>query len=315
MSNAVVFPGQGSQVVGMGRALADNFAEARHLFQEIDDALDQSLSRLMWEGPIDQLTLTENAQPALMAVSLAVMAVLRRQGAWRLVDHAAFVAGHSLGEYSALVAAESFTLGDAVRLLKLRGRAMQKAVPIGQGAMAALLGVDIDEARAIAAEAAGTEICAVANDNSPGQVVISGHRDAVARAMVLAAERGFKRSVLLPVSAPFHCALMRPAAEAMQAALAIADLKAPVVPLIGNVTAQPCNIPETLRRQLVEQVTATVRWRESVQTMKELGVTRVIEAGAGKVLAGLVKRTDKEIEAVSLQTPEEIDAYLSRENA
>jgi [acyl-carrier-protein] S-malonyltransferase len=315
MSNAVVFPGQGSQVVGMGRALADNFAEARHLFQEIDDALDQSLSRLMWEGPIDQLTLTENAQPALMAVSLAVMAVLRRQGAWRLVDHAAFVAGHSLGEYSALVAAESFTLGDAARLLKLRGRAMQKAVPIGQGAMAALLGVDIDEARAIAAEAAGTEICAVANDNSPGQVVISGHRDAVARAMVLAAERGFKRSVLLPVSAPFHCALMRPAAEAMQAALAIADLKAPVVPLIGNVTAQPCNIPETLRRQLVEQVTATVRWRESVQTMKELGVTRVIEAGAGKVLAGLVKRTDKEIEAVSLQTPEEIDAYLSRENA
>jgi len=273
------------------------------------------LSRLMWEGPIDQLTLTENAQPALMAVSLAVMAVLRRQGAWRLVDHAAFVAGHSLGEYSALVAAESFTLGDAARLLKLRGRAMQKAVPIGQGAMAALLGVDIDEARAIAAEAAGTEICAVANDNSPGQVVISGHRDAVARAMVLAAERGFKRSVLLPVSAPFHCALMRPAAEAMQAALAIADLKAPVVPLIGNVTAQPCNIPETLRRQLVEQVTATVRWRESVQTMKELGVTRVIEAGAGKVLAGLVKRTDKEIEAVSLQTPEEIDAYLSRENA
>jgi len=315
MSNAVVFPGQGSQVVGMGRALADNFAEARHLFQEIDDALDQSLSRLMWEGPIDQLTLTENAQPALMAVSLAVMAVLRRQGAWRLVDHAAFVAGHSLGEYSALVAAESFTLGDAARLLKLRGRAMQKAVPIGQGAMAALLGVDIDEARAIAAEAAGTEICAVANDNSPGQVVISGHRDAVARAMVLAAERGFKRSVLLPVSAPFHCALMRPAAEAMQAALAIADLKAPVVPLIGNVTAQPCNIPETLRRQLVEQVTATVRWRESVQTMKELGVTRVIEAGAGKVLAGLVKRTDKEIEAVSLQTPEQIDAYLSRENA
>ncbi len=311
MSNAVVFPGQGSQAVGMGKALADSFAEARHLFQEVDDALEQKLSRLMWEGPEDQLTLTENAQPALMAVSLALMRVLDKQGNWRLADKAAFVAGHSLGEYSALAAAGTFTVADAARLLKLRGQAMQKAVPVGVGAMAALLGVEMADATAIAAEAAAGEICQVANDNSSGQVVISGHKSAIERAMALAAEKGFKRSVLLPVSAPFHCALMQPAADAMEAALEKVTLSAPVVPLIANVTAAPTVDPDSIRRQLVEQVTGTVRWRECVLAMKGLGVERLIEAGSGKVLAGLVKRIDKDISALSLQTPEDIDAFLS----
>jgi len=311
MSNAVVFPGQGSQAVGMGRALAEGFAEARHLFEEVDDALGQNLTRLMWEGPEDQLTLTENAQPALMSVSLAVMRVLEKQGGWRLADKAAFVAGHSLGEYSALAAAGTFTVADAARLLKLRGQAMQKAVPVGVGAMAALLGVEMAEANAIAAEAAGDEICQAANDNASGQVVISGHKTAIDRAIALAAEKGFKRSVLLPVSAPFHCKLMQPAADAMADALAKVTLAAPVVPLVANVTAAPSSDPEAIRRQLVEQVTGTVRWRESVLAMKDLGVDRLIEAGAGKVLAGLVKRIDKDISALSLQTPEDIDAFLS----
>jgi [acyl-carrier-protein] S-malonyltransferase len=295
----------------MGKALADSFAEARHLFQEVDDALEQKLSRLMWEGPEDQLTLTENAQPALMAVSLALMRVLDKQGNWRLADKAAFVAGHSLGEYSALAAAGTFTVADAARLLKLRGQAMQKAVPVGVGAMAALLGVEMADATAIAAEAAAGEICQVANDNSSGQVVISGHKSAIERAMALAAEKGFKRSVLLPVSAPFHCALMQPAADAMEAALEKVTLSAPVVPLIANVTAAPTVDPDSIRRQLVEQVTGTVRWRECVLAMKGLGVERLIEAGSGKVLAGLVKRIDKDISALSLQTPEDIDAFLS----
>jgi len=311
MSNAVVFPGQGSQAVGMGRALADSFAEARHLFEEVDDALGQKLTRLMWEGPEDQLTLTENAQPALMAVSLAVMRVLEKQGNWRLADKAAFVAGHSLGEYSALTAAGTFTVADGARLLKLRGQAMQKAVPVGVGAMAALLGVEMADAGAIATEAAGDEICQIANDNSSGQVVISGHKGAIDRAMALAAEKGFKRSVLLPVSAPFHCKLMQPAADAMAEALLKVTMSAPVVPLVANVTAAPAVDPETIRRQLVEQVTGTVRWRECVLAMKELGVDRLIEAGAGKVLAGLTKRIDKDVAALSLQTPEDIDAFLS----
>ena len=311
MSNAVVFPGQGSQAVGMGKALADSFAEARHLFEEVDDALDQKLSHLMWEGPEDQLTLTENAQPALMAVSLAVMRVLDKQGNWRLADKAAFVAGHSLGEYSALAAAGTFTVADAARLLKLRGQAMQKAVPVGVGAMAALLGVEMGDATAIAAEAAAGDVCQVANDNSSGQVVISGHKSAIERAMALAAEKGFKRSVLLPVSAPFHCALMQPAADAMEEALGRVTVTAPMVPLIANVTAAPTVEPEAIRRQLVEQVTGTVRWRECVLAMKGLGVEKLIEAGAGKVLAGLVKRIDKDISALSLQTPEDIDAFLS----
>jgi [acyl-carrier-protein] S-malonyltransferase len=311
MSNAVVFPGQGSQAVGMGKALADSFSEARLLFEEVDDALSQSLSRLMWEGPEDQLTLTENAQPALMAVSLAVMRVLETQGKWRLADKAAFVAGHSLGEYSALAAAGAFTVADAARLLKLRGQAMQKAVPVGVGAMAALLGVELPEAESIAADAAAGEACQVANDNSSGQVVISGHKSAVDRAIALAVERGFKRSVLLQVSAPFHCALMQPAADAMAEALEKVPLSAPVVPLVANVTAAPTVDPALIRAQLVQQVTGTVRWRESVLAMKGLGVDRLIEAGAGKVLAGLVKRIDKEISALSLQTPDDIDAFLS----
>jgi [acyl-carrier-protein] S-malonyltransferase len=311
MSIVVVFPGQGSQAVGMGRALADSFAEARHLFEEVDDALGQNLSQLMWEGPEDQLTLTENAQPALMAVSLAVMRVLDKQGGWRLVDKASFVAGHSLGEYSALAAAGTFSVADAARLLKLRGQAMQKAVPVGVGAMAALLGVEMDDATAIAADAAAGDVCQVANDNSSGQVVISGDKSAIERAMALAAEKGFKRSVLLPVSAPFHCALMQPAADAMEAALATVTMIAPAVPLIANVTAAPTIDPDLIRRQLVEQVTATVRWRECVLALKELGVERLIEAGSGKVLAGLVKRIDKDMSALSLQTPDDIDAFLS----
>jgi len=311
MSNAVVFPGQGSQAVGMGKALADAFTEARELFQEVDDALSQSLSRLMWEGPEDQLTLTENAQPALMAVSLAVMRVLETQGKWRLADKAAFVAGHSLGEYSALAAAGTFSVPDAARLLKLRGQAMQKAVPVGVGAMAALLGVELPDAEQIAADAAQGEVCQVANDNSSGQVVISGHKAAIDRAIALAAEKGFKRSVLLPVSAPFHCALMQPAADAMAEALDKVTVNAPVVPVVANVTAAPTIDPALIRAQLVQQVTGTVRWRESVLAMKGLGVERLVEAGSGKVLAGLVKRIDKDISAVSLQTPEDIDAFLS----
>src|SRR6201996_4214091 len=311
MTNAVVFPGQGSQAVGMGKALAESFTEARLLFQEVDDALKQSLSRLMWEGPEDQLTLTENAQPALLAVSLAVMRVLESQGNWRLADKAAFVAGHSLGEYSALAAAGTFSVADTARLLKLRGQAMQKAVPVGVGAMAALLGIELPDAESIAADAAQGEICQVANDNSSGQVVISGNKAAVDRAIALAAEKGFKRSVLLPVSAPFHCALMQPAADAMAEALGKVALSAPVVPVIANVTAAPAVDPALIRAQLVQQVTGTVRWRESVLAMKGLGVERLIEAGSGKVLAGLVKRIDKDISAVSLQTPEDIDAFLS----
>lgn len=311
MSNAVVFPGQGSQAVGMGKALADSFAEARHLFEEVDDALGQKLSRLMWEGPEDELTLTENAQPALMSVSLAVLRVLASQGNWRLADKAAFVAGHSLGEYSALAAAGTFTVAEAARLLKLRGQAMQKAVPVGIGAMAALLGVELSDAESIAADSAQGEICQVANDNSSGQVVISGHKGAIDRAIALAAEKGFKRSVLLPVSAPFHCALMQPAAEAMADALEKVALNAPVVPVVANVTAAPTVDPALIRAQLVQQVTGTVRWRECVLAMKGLGVERLIEVGAGKVLAGLTKRIDKDIAALSLQTPEDIDAFLS----
>jgi [acyl-carrier-protein] S-malonyltransferase len=311
MSIAVVFPGQGSQAVGMGRALADAFADARHVFEEVDDALGQSLSRLMWEGPEDQLTLTENAQPALMAMSLAVMRVLEAQGKWRLADKAAFVAGHSLGEYSALAAAGSFALADAARLLKLRGQAMQKAVPVGAGAMAALLGVEIEDARAIAAEARGADVCDTANDNAPGQVVLSGHKEAIDRAVAIAAEKGFKRSVLLPVSAPFHCALMQPAADAMRAALEKVAMHNPVVPLVANVTAKPVSDAAQIRRQLVEQVTGTVRWRESVLAMKELGVTTLVEVGSGKVLTGLTKRIDKEVGGVSLQTPDDIEAFLA----
>ncbi len=312
MTVAFVFPGQGSQVVGMGRSLAEAFAAARETFEEIDEALRQRLTRLMFEGPESDLTLTENAQPALMAVSLAAVRVIAREGGVRLADRIAFVAGHSLGEYSALAAAGALPLADAARLLKRRGQAMQAAVPVGEGAMAALLGADLEAATAVAA-AAATEtgaVCAVANDNAPGQVVISGAAAAVERAMALAAERGIKRSVRLPVSAPFHCPLMQPAADAMAEALAEAPLSAPAVPLVANVTARAVSDAATIRRLLVEQVTAMVRWRESVAFMKEQGVDRMVEIGAGKVLSGLVKRIDREIAATSVGEPAEIEALL-----
>jgi [acyl-carrier-protein] S-malonyltransferase len=306
-----VFPGQGSQQVGMGKALYDAFAEARAVFQEVDDALGQKLSALIFEGPESDLKLTENTQPALMAVSMAVVRVLDKQGGFRLPEAASFVAGHSLGEYSALCAAGAFSLADTARLLRLRGQAMQKAVPVGVGAMAALLGADWDAAQAIAADAAQGEVCAAANDNAPGQVVISGHAAAVDRAIALAAERGFKRSVKLPVSAPFHCALMQPAADAMRAALANATIKPPCVPVVANVTAAAANDPETIRDLLVRQVTGAVRWRESVLYMKAQGVEQLLECGSGTVLAGLAKRIDREITTVSLHTPEDIERFLS----
>ena len=318
MSIAFVFPGQGSQAVAMGRGLAETFPAAREVFEEVDDALEQRLSRLMFEGPESDLTLTENAQPALMAVSLAALRTLEREGGWSLAEKAAFVAGHSLGEYSALAAAGSLALADAARLLKRRGRAMQRAVPVGAGAMAALLGLDLDPARAIAAaalasaEAAAGEVCAAANDNAPGQVVISGSREAVERAVRIAAERGARRSVMLQVSAPFHCALMAAAAEEMSAALAEISLDAPRVPLVANVTAAAVSDPETIRRLLVEQVTAMVRWRESVVHMKERGVTKLVELGAGRILAGLIRRIDRELEAMSCGQPDEIDAVLEK---
>lgn len=310
MIRAFVFPGQGSQAVGMGRELAEAFEVARHTFEEVDDALNQRLSRLMAEGPEADLTLTENAQPALMAVSVAVLRVLASEGGVDLAKHARFVAGHSLGEYSALCAAGAFTLGDTARLLKLRGQAMQKAVPVGKGGMAALLGAELDQAQAIAADAAQGEVCSVANDNSAGQVVISGSADAIDRAIALAAERGLKRSVRLPVSAPFHCALMQPAADAMAEALAAVTISAPVVPVVANVTAAPVSDPNAIRRLLVEQVTGMVRWRECVLAMKEQGVEALVEVGSGKVLAGLTKRIDKELSATSVGTPADVESFL-----
>lgn len=312
MTRAFVFPGQGSQAVGMGRELAQAFADARDVFAEVDDALEQKLSALMFEGPESDLTLTENAQPALMAVSLAVVAVLRKQGGLDIAKAASFVAGHSLGEYSALCAAGSFTLADTARLLKLRGRSMQKAVPVGRGAMAALMGADLEAAQAIAAEASAEsgKVCAAANDNAPGQVVISGDIEAVDRAIVIAAAKGFKRAIKLPVSAPFHCPLMKPAAEAMEEALAGVALTAPVVPVVANITASAVSDPGEIRGLLVEQVTGLVRWRESMLYIKGQGVDTVIELGSGKVLSGLAKRIDKELVGVSVQTPSDIEAFL-----
>jgi len=310
MSTGFVFPGQGSQAVGMGRALAEAFGAARLVFEETDDALGQRLSRLMFEGPEADLTLTENAQPALMAVSLAVLAVLESEGGFKLSDKATFVAGHSLGEYTALAAAGALSLPDAARLLKRRGLAMQRAVPVGAGAMAALLGLDLPVAEEVAAAAAEGEVCACANDNAPGQVVVSGDRAAVERAVTIAGEKGAKRSILLPVSAPFHCALMAPAAREMEEALAAADLRPPTVPLIANITAAPVSDPETIRRQLVQQVTGMVRWRESVLRLKEEGVQRLVEIGAGKVLSGLCKRIDREIEALAVGQPGDVEGAL-----
>jgi len=294
----------------MGKTLAEVSATAREVFEEVDDALGQSLSQLMFEGPEDALTLTENAQPALMAVSLAVVRVLEREAGLRLPDRIANIAGHSLGEYSALCAAGAVSLADTARLLKTRGRAMQQAVPVGEGAMAALLGADPEAAAAIAEAAAQGQVCTVANDNAPGQVVISGHASAIDRAVAIAKERGLKRSVRLQVSAPFHCPLMEPAAVAMEQALGAVALSAPSVPLIANVTAAPVSDAETIRHLLVQQVTGLVRWRESMLALKELGVTRVAELGAGKVLAGMLKRIDKEVDTRSVQGPADIDAML-----
>jgi len=316
MSLAFVFPGQGSQAVGMGQALAESFPVARHIFEEVDDALGQSLSRLMLAGPEEELRLTANAQPALMAVSMAVVRVLESEGNWRLGDKAAFVAGHSLGEYSALAAAGSLRLADAARLLRRRGQAMQEAVPVGEGAMAALLGLDLEVAQAVAAEAAaqsqgGGEVCAAANDNAPGQVVISGHTAAIERACEIAKTKGAKRAVMLPVSAPFHCSLMAPAAEVMAEALAGVEVTMPAVPLVANVTASHLSDSEEIRRKLVEQVTGMVRWRECVTYMAGQGVETVIEVGAGKVLGGLTKRIDRALASHSVETPQEVEAVLS----
>lgn len=310
MKTAFVFPGQGSQKIGMGKALADAFAEARAVFDEVDDTLGQKLSTLMFEGSEDELKLTENTQPALMAVSMAVIRVLTREGGISLADKASFVAGHSLGEYAALCAAEALTLADTARLLRLRGAAMQKAVPVGVGGMAALMGADIEAARAIAEAAAQGEICVAANDNAPGQVVLSGHAVAIDRAIAIAAEKGFKRSVKLPVSAPFHSPLMKPAADAMRAALADVPLQVPVLPIVPNVIARATKDPDEIRGLLVDQITGAVRWRESVLYMKAQGVARLVECGSGNVLTGLTKRIDKEIAGLSLQTPEDIEAFL-----
>jgi [acyl-carrier-protein] S-malonyltransferase len=310
MSHAFVFPGQASQAVGMGREVAAAFPAACEVFEEIDDTLGQKLSKLMFEGPEDELTLTENAQPAIMAVSLAVMRVLARDGGLNLAASAAYLAGHSLGEYSALAAGGSLGLADTARLLKIRGRAMQQAVPVGQGAMAALMGLDLDAADAVAKEAALGEVCQAANDNAPGQVVVSGSAGAVARAVDIAKSKGAKRAIMLPVSAPFHCALMAPAADAMADALAKVAMSPLAVPLVANVTAQPVTAPAEIRRLLVEQVTGVVRWRESVLYMKEHGVTHIVEIGAGRVLAGLCKRIDGDLDCVSVGTPETIEEFL-----
>ena len=311
MSRAFTFPGQGSQAVGMGRELGEAFASAREVFEEVDEALGQKLSRLMWEGPQEDLTLTENAQPAIMAVSLAVVRTLEKEGGFKLADKAAFVAGHSLGEYSALAAAGSFTIADTARLLKRRGQAMQRAVPVGVGAMAALLGLDYDAAAEVASEAAQGEVCEAANDNGGGQVVVSGHKAAVERAIEIAKTKGAKRSMLLPVSAPFHCALMQPAADEMAEALAGVQIDAPSVPLVANVTAARVVDPATIRDLLVKQVTGMVRWRESIVYMEEQGVTHYAEVGAGKALAGMIKRIAQQSpEIVSVGTPADVEAFL-----
>ncbi len=305
---AFLFPGQGAQTVGMGRALAEAWPEARAVFDTVDDALGERLSALIWEGPIEDLTLTANAQPALMATSMAVMAALAAEGVE--VTSGAYVAGHSLGEYSALCAAGAIGLADAARLLRLRGQAMQAAVPVGVGAMAALLGLDHAAAAAVAAEAAQGEVCQAANDNDPAQVVVSGHRAAVERAVEIAKARGAKRAVLLPVSAPFHCARMQPAAEAMAEALATVDIRRPRVPVVANVRAEAVDDPATIRALLVEQVTGAVRWRESIGWMAAKGVTEFWEIGAGKALSGMVKRIARDAGTRALATPEDVRAAL-----
>ena len=312
---AFTFPGQGSQAVGMGKDLADAYQEARNVFAEVDEALGQKLSAIMFEGPDETLRLTENAQPALMAVSVAVTRVLESRG-FSLKDNAAYVAGHSLGEYSALAAAGAFSLADAARLLKIRGQAMQQAVPVGQGAMAAILGLDLETVLRAANDAEDGEVCGVANDNAPGQVVISGHAGAVNRAIELLKAAGAKRALPLPVSAPFHCALMRPAADAMEHALNQVTVKAPVVPVVANVLAKPITDPEEIKKRLVEQVIGMVRWTECVNWLvKDGGVMQLVELGSGKVLSGLAKRIAPETMAVSIGTPADVDAFLAEHGA
>ena len=316
MDRAFVFPGQGSQAVGMGAELAAAFGTARRVFEEVDDTLEQHLSRLMFEGPEDQLRLTENAQPALMAVSMAVVRVLEDEAGVRLAECGRLVAGHSLGEYSALASVGALSLADSARLLKRRGQAMQQAVPVGEGAMAALLGLDLDAATAVAKEAAESgphpEVCAAANDNAPGQVVISGHAGAVERAREPALERGAKRFIPLEVSAPFHCPLMAPAADVMAEALAAVTLLPPDLPLVANFTAAQVAAPETIRRLLIEQVTGLVRWRESVLTMRDAGVEALVELGAGKVLSGLARRIDRDLVATSIGGPAELETFVAQ---
>ena len=309
MTRAYVFPGQGAQTVGMGRELAAAYPAAQAVFDEVDAALGEKLSALVWDGDAETLTLTANAQPALMACSLAVVRALQAEGV--AIADGAFVAGHSLGEYSALAAAGALAVGDTARLLRLRGSAMQAAVPVGEGAMAAILGLDFAAVAAIAAQAADAGVCQAANDNDPAQVVISGAKAAVEKAVGLAKAAGAKRSVMLPVSAPFHCALMAPAAEAMRAALADVTIHAPVVPLVANVTATATSDPEVIRAQLVAQVTGSVRWRESVTYMAANGVTEIWELGAGKALSGMVRRIDRNLSTVTIATPAEIAAALA----
>jgi [acyl-carrier-protein] S-malonyltransferase len=313
MAVAFVFPGQGSQTVGMGKALAETFAPAARVFEEVDAALGDNLSRTAFEGPADALMLTENAQPALMAVSLAVMRVLEAEAGLDLKRDAQFVAGHSLGEYSALAAAGAFSLADAARLLRTRGRAMQKAVPVGVGAMAALLGLDFETASAVAQEAAQGRVCQAANDNGGGQVVVSGDKAAVERAVEIAKAKGAKRAMLLSVSAPFHCALMRPAADVMAEALGQVAVKAPVVPVVANVLAKPIQAPAEIVQSLVAQVTGTVRWRESVAVMAAAGVDRFYEIGAGKVLSGLIKHIAEGAVSSAVGTPDDVAAYKARQ--
>lgn len=310
---AFVFPGQGAQAIGMGKALAEAYPAAKAVFDEVDDALGENLSGLIWEGDIADLTLTTNAQPALMATSMAVMRALDAEGVD--VTAASFVAGHSLGEYSALAAAGAFSVGNAARLLRARGAAMQEAVPVGVGAMAALLGLDFDAARAVAEEAAAGEVCEAANDNDPGQVVVSGHKAAVERAVEIAKAKGAKRALLLPVSAPFHCSLMAPAAEMMAKALDEVAISAPTVPVVSNVLAEGVTDPAHIRALLVDQITGSVRWRESVGYMAAKGVTEVFELGAGKALSGMVKRIDRALTATAVSTPENVQAMAAQVNA
>jgi [acyl-carrier-protein] S-malonyltransferase len=310
MKKAVVFPGQGSQVVGMGKDLAASFSTAKEVFQEVDEALSQKLSYIMFEGSESDLTLTENAQPAIMASSIAILRVMEKQMGFSIKETASFVAGHSLGEYTALCAAGSFTLADTARLLKLRGQAMQRAVPKGEGAMAAILGLEMDAVEAIVEEAVLTgEVVAVANDNSPGQIVISGSAIGIEKASELAKAKGAKRAVLLPVSAPFHCPLMQPAADEMKAALAARVIQPPMVPLIANVTARDVRDPEMIRDLLVQQVCGRVRWRESVSYLHTQGVSQLIEIGVGKVLTGLAKRIEKDMDAICIASPTDLDGF------